>query len=224
MRILALVLVLLATPAFAQEPDPTPETTPVPEIAAEVASPAPAIRRTGWTTEVALLNQAIFDPGFALFSGRNVIPGVELRARRDLLDAGWLRIAPEASYGFARPRRSLGDTETEMWLSRASAGGRVSVSRPSLPALRAFARAGVMGLHGTALVHDPHRDHREEGFGAGAYASGGAEIDAGVLVPGRSLHFALEAGHAYSPGMDFGRMGTLTIDGAFWSASAAVRF
>ena len=203
----ALVLVAFSTPASAEDPgDPPP------------ARPAPR----GWTLEAGVLTQRIHDDGAAVLGGSR-IPAAELRLRRDLLDAGRLRIGPEASYALARPTRDLGGATSELWLSRLSAGVRVSAAS-ARPAFRGYARGGAMALHGTALFHDPHRDHRDEGFGAGLYGAAGVELDAGLLTPRSRLVFAAEGGYAGSTGLDFPRLGTLAVEGVFWSASAAVRF
>ena len=60
------------------------------------------------------------------------------------------------------------------------------------------------------------------------YASAGLEVDMmnvfQLLEPQQRVVFGLEAGHLYTGGLGFGRMGELDVNGLFLSAQVAARF
>lgn len=224
----------VATPAPPPTaPLPTPEPTPAWSAVAEsVAIETPRTTRPalGWEVEAAIASHGVFDGGIHVFSEDSWLTGAELRVRKAVAP-GLSRIhaAPELSYGLAHESRLYpGNASTELWLQRFQVGARASVSIDRMPSLRPVGRAGAAGLWGTALAHGPYRDHREEAYGFGAYASAGVEVDLGraftLLEPQQRLLFGLEVGHLYTGGLGFGRMGTLDVNGAFMSGQLTARF
>jgi hypothetical protein len=223
----------VATPAPVQTPAPTPVTTPSWTAAGELAAPAasrPARPVKGWDVEAAVASQGVFDGGIHVFSEDSWLTGAELRVRKAVAP-GFSRVsaAPELSYGLAHESRLYpGSASTELYLQRFQAGVRASVFLDRFPSIHPVGRAGATGLWGTALAHGTYRDHREEAYGFGAYASAGFEVDLGraftLLDPEQRLLFGVEAGHLYTGGLGFGRMGMLDVNGAFMSAQLTARF
>lgn len=210
-RLRLAVLVLLGIPSLAAAQEPP------------TGGPAAAPRAPGeWQVGLSVVQQGIFDPGMRLFSGDRFATALEARASHELA-ADRVHLAWEGAYGISRSRKSLGGgSEGDLILQNASLGIRGAIE---LGALRPFARAGAAAMHGTALVHDPYRDHREEGFTPGAYGAGGLEVDMGPITgPGNRLVLSAEAGHLWTPGLRLGRMGTLGVNGVFFGAGASVRF
>lgn len=236
MRAFLLATLLLASPAALAATEEEPEATPSPTPEARPAQPAtrpvaeaPARDRLGWEAEAALTWQGVFDGGIHVFSEGFWLGGAEMRVRRSVeLDRAIVFVSPELAYGAAHAARGYpGTASTELWLQRLSAGARASVRIRALGPARPFLRGGATGLWGTALAHGPYRHHREEAYGWGAYGSAGLEVDlaAARLAPGRR-HWVLgaEAGHLYTPGLNFGRMGVLAVNGAHVSAQLSRRF
>lgn len=226
-----------ATPAPVQTPAPTatasPVTTPTWSAVGDLAAPAaprPARPALGWDVEAAIASQGVFDGGIHVFSEDSWLTGAEVRVRKAVAP-GFSRVSatPELSYGVAHASRLYpGDASTELYLQRYQAGVRASFFFERVPMIRPVGRAGAAGLWGTALAHGTYRDHREEAYGYGAYASAGFEVDLGraftLLEPQQRLLFGIEAGHLYTGGLGFGGMGTLEVNGAFMSAQLAARF
>lgn len=226
-----------ATPAAAPIPTPAsaaPMVTPGWEAAAAAAvppeTPRPARSPLGWDVEAALHSQGVFDRGVHVFAEDSYLSGGELRVRRAVAPSmSRFTASPELAYGLAHASRVYaGGASTELYLQRYQTGVRASAAVGPVPALRPVLRAGVAGLWGTALAHGTYRDHREEAYGYGAYASGGIEVDLrsafNLLEPQQHVLFGIEVGHLYTSGLDFGRMGGLDVNGLFMSAQLAARF
>ena len=226
-----------ATPAAAPIATPVlaaPMATPGWEAAASAAvapeAPRPARAPLGWDVEAALHSQGVFDRGVHVFAEDSYLSGGELRVRRAVAPSmSRFAASPELAYGLAHASRLYaGGASTELYLQRYQAGVRASAEVGPVPALRPVLRAGVAGIWGTALAHGTYRDHREEAYGYGAYASGGIEVDMrnafNLLEPQQHVLFGIEVGHLYTSGLDFGRMGGLDVNGLFMSAQLAARF
>ena len=241
--LLALSIVALPALAAAQEPTTTPEATPIATPAATPEAtpspvheptpapiaPVPTLERAPrtWELEAAMHSVGIFDRGMHVFSSESYLPGPELRLRRAIAPAhARLAVAPELSYGFAHAARSYpASASAELWLQRFSAGARTTLHHPRFGAFTPFARTGASGLWGTALAHDAYRDYREEAYGWGLYGSAGVEVDLTALSTNRTRFVAgAEVGHLYTGGLTFGEMGTLDVNGTFYSLDVSLRF
>lgn len=184
--------------------------------------PAPVVPE-GRNVEAALVSQGVFDPGVHVFARTSFVNALEVRYHHELPTFG-PRLAPEIAYGLGRSQADLGAGVGELYLHRLSVGGRASIPLRWRP-LRGFARAGAIGMHATALVHDPYRSHREEASALGLYAGGGLELDAGPLTSTRNrLVVSMELGHAATTGFALGRMGRLDVNGVYVSWGARLRF
>lgn len=215
-----------ATPVATPGVAPTPDATPAPTDPGLPPTAPPAPHRR-WELEAAIHSVGIFESGMHVFSEEPWLSGPELRLRRAIAPAdARIAVAPEISYGFGHAGRSyVGGASTELWLQRFSAGARTTVHDSRLRALTPFVRTGATGLWGTALAHDLYRDYREEAYGFGLYASAGAELDFTHLASRRTRFVAgAEVGHLYTGGLTFGEMGTLDVNGLFFSVQASLRF
>ena len=225
---------VIATPTATATPSPAaPIATPGWEAATALAPETPsrpARPARGWDVEAALHSQGVFDRGVHVFAEDYYLQGAEIRVRRAVAPSmSRVSAAPELAYGVAHAgRRYPGGASTELYLQRYQAGVRASAAIGPEPRVRPVMRAGVAGLWGTALAHGTYRDHREEAYGFGAYASGGLEVDLMNVFPllesQQRVVFGIEAGHLYTGGLEFGRMGELDVNGLCLCAQIAARF